>query len=149
MVEVINPLGVTGSSVLKEVQVEITQAEILNGSGFSKSLVSSVSGKLLVPIFISVYRKTGGTAYSISNSVRLFSNGSAGSSSIGSVTFDSLLTNTTVATTIASFATTANSSLVSGNSLHLASGSLSSPSTITGGTGNLILSITYNEVSIT
>jgi hypothetical protein len=143
------PQGESASSSIKEVKIEITQAEILNVSGFSKQLVSSVPGKILAPMFISVYRRTGGTAYSISNSIRLFSSSNAGSSSIGSSTFDSLFTNTTVATAIASLTASANFSIVSGNSLHLASGSLSSPSTITGGTGNLILSITYNEVSIT
>lgn len=142
----IGPQGPAGNSILKSIQLEVTQAEILNGLGFSKSILPSISGKVLVPVSIILYRKAGGTNYTIANSVRLVSNGSAGSSSLGSITFDTVFQNSFQSTSIFSLGTN-SSVLVTGNSLHLTSGSFTSPSVITGGTGNLVLCLTYIEVT--
>jgi hypothetical protein len=136
------------SQAPKSAQVTITQAQILNGSGFSKVLVSPVSGKTLVPISMSVYRKSGGTAYSISNSIRLNSVIGSSASSLGSVV-DSAFTGSTAGTLMNSYSFTLNTNVVPGNSLVLVSGTYATPSTITGGTGDLILHITYTEVSST
>ncbi len=143
MQDIVDTAG--GDSILKAVQVTITEAEILNASGFSELLVSAVTGKTLVPVSLSAFRKVGGTAYTIGNSVRLFSSSNAGSSSVGNGTLDAVFQSATPATTIAPVSTT-NFSLITGNTLHVASGSLVSPSVITGGTGDLIVIITYTEV---
>ena len=146
LVEVINPLGVT-TNLIKEIRTEITESEILNGSGFSKLLVPSTSGKLLIPVSIVLYRKSGGTSYTLSNSVRLMSNGTSGSSSLGSFNFDNVFQNAFQSTSIYSL-NTHSSVLVVGNSLYLTSGSFISPSVITGGTGNLVLCLTYMEITV-
>ena len=133
---------------LKAVQVNITEAEILNSAGFTKQLVSSVSGKVMVPLSIVAYRKTGGTAYSIANSIRLNTVLGSSSSSLGSGTVDTVFTNLQEQSQVAIFSTT-NTLLASGNSLSLASGIFSSPSVITGGTGDLIVCLSYIEISTT
>jgi len=135
----------TQVGILKSAQITITSSEILSSSGFSKLLVSSVPGKVLIPVSVNAYRKAGGTAYSISNSVRLFSSSSAGSSSIGNGTLDSVFQSPSPQTTIAPVSTS-NFSLIVGNSLYVASNSLVMPSVITGGTGDLIVCVTYTEV---
>lgn len=135
-----------GGSALKTAQVNITQAEILNVAGFSKSLVSAVTGKILIPISLSVYRKSGGTAYTIANSVRLATVSGAGSGTLGSVV-DSSFTSATVGSLSNNYSFTSNANVIAGNSLILVSGSASSPSAITGGTGDLIVLITYTEVN--
>lgn len=140
--------GSSGSSILKAVQVNITEAEILNSAGFTKQLVSSVSGKVMVPVSIVAYRKTGGTAYSIANSIRLNTVLGSSSSSLGSGTVDAIFTNSQQQSQVAIFSTT-NTLLASGNSLSLASGVFSSPSAITGGTGDLIVCLSYIEISTT
>lgn len=135
------------SSPIKTAQVTITESEILNVLGFSKKLVDSIEGKVLVPVSISAYRKQGGTAYSIANSVRLFSTNGSSSSSVGNGTLDAVFQSGTESTTIAPVST-ANTSITLGNSLYIASGALTIPSVITGGTGDLIVFITYTEISI-
>lgn len=135
------------SSPIKTTQVTITESEILNVLGFSKKLVDSVEGKVLVPVSISAYRKQGGTAYSIANSVRLFSANGSSSSSVGNGTLDAVFQSGTESTTIAPVST-ANTSITLGNSLYIASGALAIPSVITEGTGDLIVFITYTEISI-
>ena len=137
-----------GNSPLKGIQVKITQAEILNSSGFTKLLVAPVTGKVLIPISISIYRKSGGTGYTISNSVRLFSDDGSSSSSIGTA-LDSAFQNSIAGAVMQSITSSFNTVVVSGNSLKLVSGNLLSPSAITGGTGDLIASIVYAEVDTT
>jgi hypothetical protein len=97
---------------------------------------------------MSVYRKSGGTAYSISNSIRLNSVIGSSASSLGSAV-DSAFTGDTAGTLINSYSFTLNTNVLPGNSLVLVSGTYATPSTITGGTGDLILYITYTEVSST
>lgn len=133
---------------LKAIQVNITQAEILNSSGFTKLLVAPVTGKVLIPISISVYRKSVGTGYTISNSVRLFSDDGSSSSSIGTA-LDGAFQNSVAGAVMQSITSSFNTVVVSGNSLKLVSGNLLSPSIITGGTGDLIVSIVYSEVNTT
>jgi hypothetical protein len=135
------------TSNLKELQTEITEAEILNGTGFSKLLVPSIPGKLLVPTSIILYRKAGGTPYNITNPVRLFSSFSTGSSSLGGIAFDTVFQNSFQSTSIFSLSTN-SSALAIENSLRLTSGSVASPSVITGGTGNLVLCLTYMEITV-
>jgi hypothetical protein len=144
----IEDIQAAAESKIKAIQVNITQAEILNASGFSKSLVSAVTGKVLVPISLSVYRKSGGTVYSIANSVRLATVSGAGSGTLGSVV-DSSFTSATVGLLLNNYSFTSNANVIAGNSLVLVSGSTSSPSVITGGTGDLIAFITYTEVDTT
>jgi hypothetical protein len=132
---------------VKGVQVLVTQAQILNSGGFSKVLVTSTTGKVLVPVSISAYRKSGGTAYSIANSIRLTSVAGSSSGTVGSGSLDAAFTNGTESTTIAPVSTT-NFSLIPGNSLHVVSGSFLAPSTITGGTGDIIIFLTYTEIII-
>jgi hypothetical protein len=144
----IEDIQAAAESKIKTIQVNITQAEILNAAGFSKSLVSAVTGKILVPISLSVYRKTGGTVYSIANSVRLATVSGAGSGTLGSGV-DSSFTSATVGLLLNNYSFTSNANVKAGNSLVLVSGSTSSPSVITGGTGDLIAFITYTEVDTT
>jgi len=144
----IEDIQAAAESKIKAIQVNITQAEILNSAGFTKQLVSSVSGKVMVPLSIVAYRKTGGTAYSIANSIRLNTVLGSSSSSLGSGTVDTVFTNLQEQSQVAIFSTT-NTLLASGNSLSLASGIFSSPSVITGGTGDLIVCLSYIEISTT
>lgn len=136
-----------GSSGIKVAQVTITQAEILNVAGFSKVLLSSVAGKALVPISLILFRKSGGTAYTISNSIRLNIFSGAGSGSIGS-TVDSCITSASVGALLNNYAFSNLFTVIPGNSLALVSGSSISPSVITGGTGDLIATITYIEITV-
>lgn len=134
------------SSSLKVAQVTITQAEILNVSGFKKELVSSVAGKVMVPVSIVAYRKVGGTAYTISNSIRLNTVVSGSSATIASSTIDTVFISAVELSQIATF-NTINTLLTSGNSLHLASGTFTSPNVITGGTGDLVVCVNYIEIT--
>ena len=93
-----------------------------------------------------VFRKSGGTPYTISNSIRLNSISGAGSASIGS-TVDSSFTSATVGTLLNGYGFTSHSNVITGNSLRLISGSAGFPSIIAGGTGDLIAFITYTEVN--
>lgn len=136
-----------GESSLKGIQIKITQAEILNPAGFIKTLVTGSSGKILVPLSLSAYRG-GGTAYSLSNSVRLFLDNGGSSSSIGN-TVDSAFTSATAGTLILSIATSFNVAIIAGDSLKLASGSLGTPSALTGGTGDVFIFLTYSEIDTT
>jgi hypothetical protein len=129
----------------KVAQVEITEAEILNASGFSKLLVPSVTNKILIPISLALYRKPGGTNYIISNSIRLITILGISSSTLGN-TADAAFTGSTQGSLILTYAAGLNSNLSPNNNLSLVSGSAFSPSTISGGTGNLIAYITYIEI---
>ena len=129
----------------KAAQVEITQAEILNASGFLKVLVPSVTNKILIPISLAVYRKPGGTNYTISNSVRLHTIIGSSSSSLGG-TADTAFAGSTQGSLALTYALSLNSNLSPNNNLSLVSGNVSSPSIISGGTGNLIAYITYIEI---
>ena len=126
-------------------QVEITQAEILNPSGFLKVLVPSVTNKILIPISLAIYRKPGGTNYTLFNSIRLYTIIGFNSSNIGN-TVDAAFTGSTEGSLALNFALSLNSNLSPNNNLSLVSGSVLSPSTISGGTGNLIAYITYIEI---
>lgn len=128
----------------KAAQVEITQAEILNASGFLKVLVPSVTNKILIPISLAVYRKPGGTSYTLSNSVRLHTIIGSNSSSLGG-TADSAFGSTQGSLAL-TYALSLNGNLSPNNNLSLVSGTVSSPSIISGGTGNLIAYITYIEI---
>lgn len=136
-----------GESKLKGIQVKVTQAEILNSAGFVKTLVAGSTGKLLIPLSISAYRG-GGTAYSLFNSVRLYLDNGGSSSSIGGV-LDPAFTSTIPVSVISSITTGSNFSIIPGGSLKLASGSLGSPSAITGGTGDVFIFLMYAEVDTT
>jgi hypothetical protein len=129
-----------GGSSAKVAQVEITQAEILTGVAFTKTLVAPTSGKILIPLSLAVYRKPGGTNYSISNSIRLNTSGSAGTSSLGNPV-DSAFTGSTEGVISLTYALAFTSTLVPSNSLLLAS-----LTSVTGGTGDLIAYITYVEI---
>lgn len=129
----------------KVAQVEITQAEILNASGFLKLLVPSVTNKILIPISLAVYRKPGGTNYVISNSIRLHTIISGSSTSLGN-TVDAAFTGSTQGSLFLNYVSGFSNNLLPNNNLSLISGSVGSPSTITGGTGNLIAYITYIEI---
>jgi hypothetical protein len=131
-----------GGSSAKVAQVEITQAEILTGVAFTKTLVAPTSGKILIPLSLAVYRKPGGTNYSISNSIRLSTSGSAGTSTLGN-SVDSAFTGSTqgAISLIYDLSFSFVNTLVPSNSLLLAS---STP--VTGGTGDLIAYITYVEI---
>jgi hypothetical protein len=128
----------------KAAQVEITQAEILNASGFLKVLVPSVTNKILIPISLAVYRKPGGTSYTLSNSVRLHTIIGSSSSSLGG-TADAAFGSTQGSLAL-TYALSLNNNLSPNNNLSLVSGNVSSPSIISGGTGNLIAYITYIEI---
>jgi hypothetical protein len=136
-----------GDSPLKGIQVKVTQEEILNPAGFIKSLVAGSAGKLLIPLSISAYR-AGGTAYSLSNSVRLYLDNGGSSSSIGGVV-DAAFTSTIPVSLILSITTNSNFSIIPGGSLKLASGSLGTPSALTGGTGDVFIFLMYAEVDTT
>jgi hypothetical protein len=139
-------LTITQPNGVKTTQVTITESEILDPLGFSKIILDSVTGKILIPLSLSVYRKSGGTNYSLSNSIRL--NGVIGSSSatIGN-TIDAAFTNSTEGSLILSYnINTLNTTLIPGNSLWLISGSFSSPSVVTGGTGDCVVYLTYIEI---
>ena len=129
----------------KVAQVEITQAEILNASGFLKVLVPSVTNKILIPISLAVYRKPGGTNYSLSSSVRLYTIIGSNSSSLGN-TADAVFTGSTEGSLALTYALSLNSNLSPNNNLSLVSGAVLSPSIISGGTGDLIAYITYIEI---
>jgi hypothetical protein len=131
-----------GGSSAKVAQVEITQAEILTGVAFTKTLVAPTSGKILIPLSLAVYRKPGGTNYSISNSIRLSTSGSAGTSTLGN-SVDSAFTGSTqgAISLIYDLSFSFVNTLVPSNSLLLTS---STP--VTGGTGDLIAYITYVEI---
>lgn len=137
-----------GGSKLIGIQVKVTQAEILNSAGFVKTLVAGSTGKVLIPLSISAYRSGGQTAYSLSNSVRLFLDNGGSSSSIGS-TIDNAFTSTIAGSLMLSITSNMNFSIIEGDSLKLASGSLASPSSITGGTGDIFVFLMYAEVDIT
>jgi len=136
-----------GDSPLKSIQIKVTQAEILNSAGFVKSLVAGSAGKVLVPLSISAYR-AGGTAYSLSNSVRLYLDNGGSSSSIGSV-LDGAFTATVPTSVVLSITSNANTSIIAGDSLKLVSGSLGSPSALTGGTGDVFIFLMYAEIDTT
>ena len=129
-----------GGASTKVAQVEITQADILTGVAFNKTLVPSVSGKILVPLSLSVFRRAGGTNYSTSASIRLSTAGSAGTSILGSPV-DSPFTGSTIGVVSLTYSLPFTIQLVPNNNLFL-----SSTSEVTGGTGNLIAYITYVEI---
>ena len=137
-----------GGSPLKSIQVKVTQAEILNPSGFVKNLVTGSSGKVLIPLSVSAYRSGGEAAYSLLNSVRLFLDNDGSSSSIGS-TLDNAFTSTIAGSLVLSITTNMNFSIIEGGSLKLASGSLASPGVLTGGTGDVFIFLMYAEVDTT
>jgi hypothetical protein len=136
-----NPIG----GGVKTTQVTITQSEILNPSGFKKIILDSVSGKILIPLSISVYRKSGGTNYSISNSIRLSSVTGSSNGTLGNA-IDAAFTSSTHGSLILSYNITLNSNLISGNSLWVVSSGFSSPSVVTGGTGDCVIHLTYIEI---
>ena len=129
----------------KVAQVEITQAEILDASGFLKLLVPSVTNKILIPISLALYRKPGGTNYVISNSIRLVTIIGGTSTTIGN-TVDAVFTGSTQGSLFLNLSSGINFNLLPNNNLSLASGSAIFPSVISGGTGNLIAYITYIEI---
>lgn len=130
----------------KAAQVEITQADILNPSGFLKLLVPSVSGKILVPLSLSVFRRAGGTNYTLSNTIFLNTIIGSNSSSVGNTIPSAIFTSSTEGSLTLLYSLSFNSNLLPNNNLSLVSGTPLSPSTITGGTGNLIAYITYIEI---
>lgn len=136
---------IAASAGAKVAQVEITQAEILDASGFLKVLVPSVNNKILIPISLAIYRKPGGTNYTLLNSVRLYTIIGSNSSNLGN-TIDTAFTSSTEGSLALNFTSSLNSNLSPNNNLSLVSGAVLSPSTITGGTGNLIAYITYIEI---
>ena len=129
----------------KVAQVEITEAEILNPSGFLKLLLPSVTNKILIPISLALYRKPGGTNYVISNSIRLATITGGTSTTLGN-TVDAVFTGSAQGSLFLNFSSGINFNLLPNNNLSLASGSAIFPSVISGGTGNLIAYITYIEI---
>ena len=129
----------------KVAQVEITQAEILNASGFLKLLVPSVTNKILIPISLALYRKPGGTNYVILNSIRLVTIIGGNSTTLGN-TVDAVFTGSAQGSLFLNFSSGINFNLLPNNNLSLASGSAIFPSVISGGSGNLIAYITYIEI---
>jgi hypothetical protein len=133
-----NPIG--GGLSAKVAQIEITQAEILTGLPFNKTLVSPTLGKILIPLGLAVYRKPGGPNYSISNSIRLSTFNDAGSATLGNPV-DSAFTGSTQGVICVVYTISFSSQLVPNNNL-----ALFSPPQVTGGTGDLIAYITYVEI---
>ncbi len=133
-----NPIG--GGLSTKVAQVEITQAEILTGLPFNKTLVSPTSGKILIPLGLAVYRKPGGTNYSIANSIRLSTFSGAGSATLGNPV-DSAFTGSAEGVVCVAYTISFSTQLVPNNNL-----ALLSPTEVTGGTGDLIAYITYVEI---
>jgi hypothetical protein len=131
---------------IKTAVVTITEAEILNPTGFSKTLINSVPGKIIAPLSLAVYRKTGGTAYTVPNNVRLNSVIGSSASSIGN-TLDNVFTNASTGTRIDSYSTGLNTAMIPGNSIRIFSGTLSFLGVITGGTGDIVVYIDYKELS--
>ena len=129
----------------KVAQVEITQAEILNASGFLKLLVPSVTNKILIPISLALYRKPGGTNYVLINSIRLATIIGGTATTLGN-TVDAVFTGSAQGSLFLNFSSGINFNLLPNNNLSLASGSSIFPSVISGGTGNLIAYITYIEI---
>jgi hypothetical protein len=133
---------------IKSLEVLITESDILNPSGFSKTLIASVPGKIIIPLSLVIYRKPGGTAYTLPNNVRLNSVIGSSATSIGS-TLDNTLTNASTGTRIDSYSTgTLNTSIIAENSIQVYSGTLGFFGVITGGTGDLVAFITYTEISV-
>jgi hypothetical protein len=132
---------------IKTAVVTITEAEILNPAGFSKTLVNSVPGKIIAPLSLAVYRKPGGTVYTVPNNIRLNSVIGSSASSIGN-TLDNTLTNASTGTRIDSYSTnTLNTVVIPGNNIRIFSGTLFSLGVITGGTGDIVVYIDYKELN--
>jgi hypothetical protein len=139
----------SASQGVKMIQVSISQAEALSVSGFSKLLVAPVTGSILIPVSVSVYRKAGGTAYTIANSIRLTSVIGSSSSTVGSSTLDAAFTSATQSTSSVLYSFSSATTILPGNALYLVSGSYNAPSALTAGTGDLVALITYAEVDTT
>jgi hypothetical protein len=137
--------------VVKGVQVTLTQADILNSSGFSKLIVPSKTGKIIIPTFVSLYRKPGGIPYPIGiNSLRLFSVVGSTVSSISPAISNISFQTSNEGTSYLSINSgeTSSQMIRPGNNIYIALGNALSPSVITGGTGDLVLYLTYTEITV-
>jgi hypothetical protein len=140
-----NPSSEGGGSGAKVAQVEITQADILNPSGFLKVLVPSTVNKIKIPISLAIYRKPGGTDYSSPGFVRLNTIIGSNASTVGNTIFGTSI-GSTEGSYFYNLPTQFNVNLSPNNNLSLVSGTAPPPSTISGGTGDLIAYITYIEI---
>jgi hypothetical protein len=139
--------------VVKGVQVTLTQADILNPSGFSKLIVPPKAGKIIMPTSIALYRKPGGTSYNLSGgTVGLISiaNSLAGAV-IGASSLNIAFQTENESTTYPSInsGTTSSQRIRPGNSIYISLGTPITPGIATEGTGDLVLYLTYTEITIT
>jgi hypothetical protein len=140
------------ASPVKATQVLITQSDILNPSGFSKTLISATPGKITIPKSIALYRKPGGTSYNLSTgTVGLFSVANSLSSpvvGVGSLNIAFQSSNEGTTYPSVNSGTTLSQMIRPGNSIHIASNSPSISSVITEGTGDIVAYLTYVEIIV-
>lgn len=139
--------------VVKGVQVTLTQADILNASGFSKLIVPSKTGKIIMPTSIALYRKPGGTSYNLSGgTVGLISmENSLAGAVLGASPLNIAFQTENESTTYPSInsGTTSSQRIRPGNSIYISLGTPITPGIATEGTGDLVLYLTYTEITIT